>query len=75
MLSFIRVTLIMVSLHSNETLTKTALVTASLEFCWRKEVSYLKSWADEMAQWTKRLAAKADDLGLIPRTSMVEGKN
>lgn len=30
---------------------------------------------DEMAQQVKELAAKLDDLSLIPRTHMVEGKN
>lgn len=32
------------------------------------------SWAGEVAQWIGVLAAKPDDLRLIPKTHMVEGE-
>ena len=35
----------------------------------------LSTWADEMAQWVKVIATKPDNLGLMPGSQMVEGKN
>lgn len=37
-------------------------------------IELLPSWANKMVRWVYKLAAKPDDLGLIPRTHMV-GEN
>lgn len=46
-----------------------------LDFTRRLCLKKTRKRAREMAQQTKALAAKFDDLGLIPRTHMVAGEN
>jgi hypothetical protein len=58
MLFFIRLALVMVSVHSSKPLTKTLL-----------EISILG--ASEMAQWSRTLAALLEVLSSTPRNHMV----
>jgi len=76
MLSFVRVAMVMVSLHNNETLTKTVTVWGPRIEPWSFEKTTSQPsksffWAGEMAQQLRALTGLPEILSSIPSNHMV----